>query len=246
MLDTLFTGRRILFLERVDSTNNYAAKLIRANDFTEGSVIVAEEQTAGRGRRDNQWLSTPGENLLTSIILKPTFLHVHQTFALNIVSSLAVHDTLEAYGISSSIKWPNDILVGHEKIAGILIETHIRGSHMATAIVGVGLNINQTVFDHPSASSMKSLRNLDFDLREVLFTLCSKLEMRYLLLRQGNDKNRTDYLQHLFGLNEVRKYLIGGTETSAVLVDVESGGHAIFEVAGKEVRCAIDDVVWQY
>ncbi len=246
MLDTLFTGRRILFLERVDSTNNYAAKLIRTNDFTEGSVIVAEEQTAGRGRRDNLWLSTPGENLLASIIFKPTFLHVLQTFALNIISSLAVHDTLKAYGIKSSIKWPNDILVGHQKIAGILIETHIRGSQMSTAIVGVGLNVNQTVFDHPSASSMKSVKNIIFDKSEVLFTLCSQLEKRYLLLRRGSDKNQTDYLQHLFGLNEERNYLIKGGETSATLVNIESDGHAIFDVAGNEIRCAIDDVVWRY
>ena len=144
----------IIWLESVDSTNEEAKRHI--SDIDNLSVLSAFEQTAGRGQRGNTWTSTPGENLMFSIVLKDPKISARDQFVLNEIASLAVVDFLSMHGISARIKWPNDIYVGSKKICGILIENSLHGTAISSSIIGIGLNINQRNFNVnlPNPTSM--------------------------------------------------------------------------------------------
>ena len=151
----------IIWLESVDSTNEEAKRHI--SDIDNLSVLSALEQTAGRGQRGNTWTSTPGENLMFSIVLKDPKISARDQFVLNEIASLSVVDFLSMHGITARIKWPNDIYVGSKKICGILIENSLHGSAISSSIIGIGLNINQRNFNVnlPNPTSMVLCRAED-------------------------------------------------------------------------------------
>lgn len=148
----------VIWLDSVDSTNNEAKLNIDVLDNL--SVIVAKDQTSGRGQRGNIWLTEPGKNLTFSIVLKYEQMCLRMKaldqFAISEMTALSVIDLLARYGIDARIKLPNDIYVGDKKICGILIEHSLQGEHLSHSIVGIGLNVNQIVFDPslPDPTSM--------------------------------------------------------------------------------------------
>ena len=149
----------IIWLERVDSTNDEARRHISEIDNL--SVVSALRQTAGRGQRGNRWQSADGENLTFSIVLKfgadqLESMAASGQFVISEVAALSVVDFLARHDIEAKIKWPNDIYVGDKKICGILIENALKGNCLSHSIVGIGLNVNQTVFDPslPNPTSM--------------------------------------------------------------------------------------------
>ena len=142
--NTLFIGKKIVYLPNCHSTNDSALSILGSNDVFEGTTIITSRQTSGKGQKGNRWQSEPGKNLTFSIILKPGFLDVKQQFKLNFAVSLGIFDFLSSFFKSHvKIKWPNDIYYKDSKIAGILIENSIRSMKMQHSIVGVGLNVNQ-------------------------------------------------------------------------------------------------------
>ena len=132
--NTFFTGKFLLHLPSVDSTNNYAKNYIAKSSPIDGTVILADEQFAGRGQSGNIWLSEAGKNLTFSIIYQTSFLLATEQFYLNMAISLGISAALASIllpdsDLSVKIKWPNDIYVQNKKIAGILIENTISGIH---------------------------------------------------------------------------------------------------------------------
>ena len=127
-MQTLFIGKNLLFLHEVESTNTYAMNLLRNVNVIEGTIVYTDNQTKGRGQRGTVWSSNIGQNIISSIILKPTFLSIENSFYLSKITALAIYDVLTDILTSGQydikIKWPNDILVNQQKIAGILIETN--------------------------------------------------------------------------------------------------------------------------
>lgn len=169
----------IIWLGSTDSTNEEAKR--RITEIDNLSVLSVLEQTAGRGQRGNSWSSTPGENLTFSIILKFSIpggpeeilrpVLAHEQLILTQITSVSVIEFLCRHGIKAKIKWPNDIYVGSEKICGMLIENSIRGNHISSSIIGIGLNINQKNFDVniPNPTSMALCQpDSDFDIRLCL------------------------------------------------------------------------------
>jgi len=139
-LDTQFfgIGDRLVFVPVVDSTNTLGMRLAREGS-EEGTVILADSQTAGRGRLGRTWSDVPGNHILSSIILRPLF----PLYLLVMFASLAVVDAIaDICKVATSIKWPNDILIGNRKVAGILIETSSGQAGRTIAIVGIGINVN--------------------------------------------------------------------------------------------------------
>lgn len=139
-LDTRFFGTdsRLVFVPVVDSTNILAMQLARQG-AEEGTVVLTDSQTAGKGRLGRQWLDVQGQHVLSSTILRPQF----SPYLLVMIASLAVVQTItSACKVVASIKWPNDILIGNRKVAGILIETSHDQQGRMLAIVGIGVNVN--------------------------------------------------------------------------------------------------------
>lgn len=172
-------GHRIIRLDSVDSTNNYAAKLLSSGELAHGSVIMADEQTAGRGQRGSSWSSGAGENLLLTIVLKPANLSVSEQFRLTQFASLALIDLLTKYQLNGAIKWPNDIYVNDLKLSGMLIENQVASTSVSTVLLGIGLNVNQNEFPGLEATSFCLETRERIQLMELAMSLFLCLNERW-------------------------------------------------------------------
>ena len=178
-------GNRILYHQVVDSTMDEARKAAEAG-APEGTVILAEEQRAGRGRFNRTWVSPRGQNLLFSILLYPSPSQLNQ---MNMAASLAVARGIEEVsGLQPTIKWPNDVRLGGRKAAGILIESSVEGEKLS-AIVGIGVNVNfdpsQTSEIASIATSMSAEAGRSFPRGQVLEAILAEMESLYLKVRSG-------------------------------------------------------------
>jgi BirA family biotin operon repressor/biotin-[acetyl-CoA-carboxylase] ligase len=168
----------IIRLDSLDSTNNYAAQLVDAEKAQEGTTIVANHQTAGKGQRDNVWNSRPGESLLMSIVLNPK-LALDAQFQFLAAVSVAIQTAIKSFDkdLNIKIKFPNDIIINDKKAAGILIENNIRGNEWLSAIVGVGINVHQSNFgaNLPNATSLRLCSQISWSLEDLLFKIRSNI-----------------------------------------------------------------------
>ena len=243
----LIVGQNVVHLKSVDSTNNYLKiRLAKSAPLLEGTVIMAEEQFAGRGQAANTWHSNPGENLTASVLLRPEFLRPDSQFKLNMAISLAVYDTVKAIvGFNLKIKWPNDIYFNDKKIGGILIENILQGPKWKHSIVGIGLNVNQVTFPSEIAkvSSIKQITGTSKDLMELLNELCLAMQFRYNQLLAGEDL-MSEYLSRLFRFNEPGAYLIEGLPESGIIRGVGETGCLHVEINGEIRAFNIKDIAF--
>lgn len=225
---------RIIELKRVDSTNSYAERLLWKNKVPEGTVVWAHEQTAGRGQGENVWLSEPSRNLTISIIFYPGFLPVDQQFQINKAVSLGVMDfinTLLPPG-SCKIKWPNDMCWGSLKLGGILINHTISGNLLDNSVIGIGINLNQTLFDPsiPDPVSIKQIIDTETDAKAALNSLISKLDHRYDQLKYGDSfLLDLEYRNNLLGIHKERRFKKDGEFFTGIIRDVDHFGRLILE-----------------
>ncbi|QTE35170.1 biotin--[acetyl-CoA-carboxylase] ligase [Mucilaginibacter gossypii] len=230
----LFVGQNLVTIKQVDSTNSFLKNLLsNSKPVPEGTVIMAEEQYAGRGQQQNTWHSEPGKNLTFSILLKPRFLPVEAQFDLNRAASLSVYDALHPLlGDRLKIKWPNDIYYGDRKLGGMLIENTIQGAQLKDSVIGIGLNINQENFPPgaSNATSVKQILQKDYDLTLLLSEICKKLEVYYLKLKAGQiDFVRNSYLSRLYWLNEVKSFESNGRVFNGIVKNVLPNGLLLIE-----------------
>ena len=235
----LFVGQNLVTLKEVDSTNTFLKNLAsNSKPLPEGTVIMAEDQFAGRGQQQSKWHSEPGKNLTFSILLKPSFLNVLQQFDLTRAISLGVYDALcPLLGDELKIKWPNDIYYHNKKMGGMLIENMVQGDKIKNSIVGIGLNVNQDNFydNAPNATSVKQILHTDYDLKVLLADICSHIEARYLALKAGKAQQiRECYLQCLYRINEPALYKAKNDIFEGRIVSVSDTGLLIIEKPGDE------------
>ena len=239
LMKSQYFGSHIIQIDRVSSTNNYAAKLLNQTKIPFGAVIMAQFQDDGRGQRGAVWQSKSGENLLFSAILDGSLIKECPPFYLSKCVAVSIKDTL-SYFLKHKIhlKWPNDVLVERRKIAGVLIESQWKGNNLFSSIIGVGLNVNQTHFEYGfDATSMKLLSANDYDLKEVLQVLCTKLNFNFnrLLSKEYSDLQQ-DYLSSLYKYNEKTHFKIGDKLEEVVLKDVNENGMVSLEMLGGKIK----------
>lgn len=187
--DTAHIGRRVLYFDELDSTNTRAAELARSEPDTDGLVLIADQQTAGRGQYGRVWQSRPGSSLLMSVVLR-TPPELRRPVILTAWAAVAVADAVYALsGAQARIKWPNDLLVRGKKVCGILIEQSGTGSAVTT-IAGIGLNLNQTADEFaaanlPDAASLQMIGGRPIDPRHAAEVVIRKLDAEYARLRSG-------------------------------------------------------------
>ena len=144
-LTTRLFGRTIYAFDAIDSTNA-KAKALALNGAEEGTLVIAEEQTAGKGRHGRTWLSENGKNLTFSILLKP-MIPVERIGIISLFAAVAAAEAIEnATGFPPVCKWPNDVLLNGKKVCGILTETVIQQNTLSSIVVGIGINVNQSIF----------------------------------------------------------------------------------------------------
>ena len=207
--NSLFMGNELVFMPECHSTNSFA--LDRCQQLpppSDGTIIITDNQTAGRGQRGNVWNAAPGENLTFSVIVKPAFLAIANQFLLNVCTALAVADFLEDDGCRHvSVKWPNDVYIENKKVCGILVESQIRGNQLVWSVMGIGLNINQKTFPISSATSLSWETGKTYLLDDCLGHLVGFVEARYLQVRQGNkEKLVREYESRLYWANVLHQF----------------------------------------
>lgn len=191
--------------------------------------MITNRQTSGRGQRGNRWEAEENMNFTLSLILKPTGLAIQDQFYLNIFTSLAIHDYVAKTNAGLvQIKWPNDILINGKKLCGILIENQISGGKFSNSIVGIGLNMNQKIFDLPTATSLSLVVEKDFELADELEPLLHILELRYLQLCQRQYATlMNDYLNKLYWLNERHVFSSNDSEFEGEIIGIDSVGRLV-------------------
>ena len=229
---------RIKWFEELDSTSS---ELLRhVGDYDNLSVVAAVNQTAGRGQRGNRWISAPGDNLTFSFLLRPEALPAREVMALTCFATLAVQEALRAEGVEAVIKWPNDLYVGKRKICGMLVENGLAEADIAWSVIGIGINLNQTVFPGGvlNPTSLKRLTGKTYDPAAFLENLCHRLEARLSGLATEASRNglRDAYEKDLFQKDILARYrdLTTGAEFMGTIRGITPEGLLRIEAEGRE------------
>lgn len=243
-LGTKKFGRTIVFLHETDSTNN-VAKELAAYGANEGTVVVAETQTAGRGRLDREWISPTG-GLWFSIVLRPK-LSVAEAFGLVFAAGLAVAQTLnEKYGLFVQTKWPNDVLVRGKKVCGMLVETNSTERKLNFAVLGVGVNVNFDVKNvlpnalTEAATSLKNELGHRVDVNELLRAMLEHIENAYdLLVGEHWSQILDEWKEFAVFLGHRVEVVCGSEKFSGIALDVDSDGELILRLDDGAVKRVI-------
>lgn len=234
MPNSMKIGKKIIRLDSVDSTNNYTANLIIEGKLGSGTVIMADEQTAGRGQRGAKWTSNAGENLLFTLFIEPDNMSVENQAALTHFASLSIVEVLRKIGISAQIKWPNDILVGQKKIAGILIENTIRKGKISSSIIGIGLNVNQKFFPDLNATSINLLNGSYVSINETLFSLIQVMNSFWIEIENCEfQKLKSKYLENLYLIDQVADFEDKGGKFQGKIKGTSPEGYLLIEKKGE-------------
>ncbi|RHJ90798.1 biotin--[acetyl-CoA-carboxylase] ligase [Parabacteroides bouchesdurhonensis] len=224
---------RIIRLEETTSTNSYLRQLLFKESLPEGSVVVAQTQTAGRGQIGNVWESETGKNLTFSIVLYPDCIPANRQFLISQITSLSVKETLEAYTNDVAVKWPNDIYWKDKKICGMLIENDLSGHNMYCSIIGIGINVNQAVFfsDAPNPVSLCQIIGKEIDKEELLDRFLHIFYNYYLLLLQDKQNDIRDaYRSALYRKDGFFPFTDENGTFEACIYDIELTGHLILQL----------------
>ena len=219
---------QIIKLDATDSTNDYLRQMILDTTLTTPTVVWSMFQKKGKGQRENVWISPRGKNLMFSLYIPNLSRNADQLFSINKIVSVCLADWLLSLQIPNiSVKWPNDILSGDKKLAGILVESSVQKSTTKSIIIGMGINVNQIQFPQlPNATSMRLRTAKSYDLNTLLLSFLPKLLEG--LTHPGKDWD-TAYHQSLYGLNQNRRFISGKYEFYGIIRSVTPDGKLVLE-----------------
>jgi BirA family biotin operon repressor/biotin-[acetyl-CoA-carboxylase] ligase len=228
-LTTSVMGSEIFPFGQVTSTNDIAFSLARSGS-PEGTLVIAEEQTRGKGRLGREWHSPPGLGLWFSLILRPE-IAAYESATVSLAVALAVAGVLrETYGVDARIKWPNDVLVGAKKICGILTEAEFRDANVEFVVVGAGINVLHTSRDFPEelrdiATSVAIESDAAVDRVHIISSVLSAVEDNYKrLCRNGFGDIRKEILPLSSLIGKMTRVETGKGITEGVAVDIDETG----------------------
>lgn len=239
-MEYLSENRQIINLEEVDSTNLYMKKLVREERPEEGSMVIADFQTGGRGQMGNSWFSSKGDNLLFSLLIYPESVKANEQFIISRIASLAIKNTLDQFTHDIRIKWPNDIYWKDKKIAGILIENDLQGDRIDNSIIGIGININQEMFPHelPNPVSLRQITASKYDKQYILDIFIREFFLLYREMQnEGTTAIEDEYMLDLYRVNDYYWFEDVNGRFQAKIENVLPSGHLILKtLAGEEQR----------
>lgn len=221
---------RLLDLDTVDSTNNYAMSLIRDNKAHDGLAILARHQTEGKGQRGKVWIDEAGESINCSLIIRPGDYGITQPFHLVALTACALRKVIEAtIRHPVHIKWPNDIYVNDKKAAGILIESITKGNDWQWAVIGFGINVNQSAFSSELVNpvSLRQLSGKHYDIKRLVDDCLN------ILWKDLNHKSFTEiystYNKHLYRRHQEVTLQHKEEIFTAILTGVDENGSLLLE-----------------
>lgn len=241
----------IIVIDQVASTNDYLKNLLtKVKPLAPYTVIMAKNQTAGKGQRGNSWSSAPGLNLTASFLLTPKLLPISKQFLLTIVSSLSVYDAIEQYVTTGiSIKWPNDILIKNKKIAGILIENKIAQQQIKQSIVGIGINVLQTEFPNDIKNKTTSLtletRDKNLQIMQLAYSIQQNLKKYLPVLEVQPQDLINSYNEKLYNRGISSLYEYQGQEIIGKIIQVDIDGLLQIEINGNLKKIDLKGIAYK-
>jgi BirA family biotin operon repressor/biotin-[acetyl-CoA-carboxylase] ligase len=225
-LTTRWLGRSLIYCTVTSSTQDVARREAEAG-APPGTVVVADEQTAGRGRLGRSWVSPPGQNLYLTVVLRPPRPPVAQlAMAAPLAVARAVEETTP---LRAGIKWPNDVWLGRRKVAGVLIETEIRGDEVLYSLVGIGVNVNMDIASFPElaevATSLRHELGREVAREEVLAAILNHLEA--LLEGASPEEVWRRWRERLITLGQQVRVSRGQEVIEGLAEDVDTQGHLL-------------------
>ena len=233
----IFSDSQIIIIKETTSTNCYLLQLSQSKKLAEGAVVVAGNQTEGRGVAGNSWESESGANLCFSIILYPKSVKAEKQFIISKAISLSVYDFISKIVPDVYVKWSNDVYVADKKITGILIENFICGDYVSKTIAGIGININQERFygDAPNPVSLRQLTGKTYSLENCLKTMHACIANRYSMITENSERLDSDYIQHLYRFGKLCRYFADGVFFDATITGVNQYG--MLEMTTSDGKC---------
>lgn len=229
-----FVGQKIIFLERVDSTNNYTAKVFKSGGIDSGAVIVTDIQTNGRGQRGKEWQSDAFSNLIVSIAADLNLWKINNIISLNHITALALQSFLLKYTENVKIKWPNDIMINDKKAIGILIESFIT-STQRNSVIGFGVNINQEKFEAPRATSLSLETGKSYNPKELIYEVIDAFNHIINLYHEIGEKWLHDqYNQQLWMLNTTHPFTINEEIIQGEIITSTMTGELIIQFGNEQ------------
>lgn len=239
-------GSHLIYLPETTSTQDVARREA-AQGAAEGTLVIADAQTSGRGRFGRHWISPTNANIHMTVILRPGLNHLP---ALNIIAPVAVARAVEGVtDLVTCIKWPNDILVGERKLGGILIESEIIGNQVAYCLMGIGINVNMTVANYPEiasiATSISDEAGYDLSRELLLLSLIKELDELYLNEYRG-EVPFDEWRSRLINLGQKVTVRFQESSQEGVAEDVSYNGDLILRLPdGKRINVSAGDVTLQ-
>lgn len=235
----------IKHIESVESTNQLAIELINQSGLQEGSVIWADEQIHGKGHAGNSWESEKGKNLTFSLVLKPVFIPPAEQFIITKMISVAIRKVVLKFlpQEAVNIKWPNDIYIVDDKVAGILIQNILKGNEIEYAISGIGLNINQEKFnsDVPNPVSLIHYSGEEISVEDILSKILLEIGAIYTKLRSNLYLEELDkeYLDNLYRYKQLSNFRQGKKIFKATLEGIGEFGR--LKLRGEDDKISLFD-----
>lgn len=237
-LHTAWAGKKIVYLRSVDSTNRYARQLA-ADGAEQGTLVLADEQTAGRGRRGRGWISPAGEGIFMTLILRP---HVHPSHVavLSLQTALAVARAISrACELDARIKWPNDIVCGGRKVCGMLLEMNADEQSVHDVVAGIGINVHQKAFEGDiarTASSLDLLMGRTICRADVVRAFLEEYEAVDALAKTGTDALMQAYRERSATLGQRVQVISATGSFTGTAMDVTDSGSLIVRTDEGEDR----------
>lgn len=232
----------IIYVDETTSTNTLLKNKLSADgDLPEFTMLYTGFQTLGRGQKGNSWESERNKNIMCSILLKPVFLEAKEQFVLSEAVSLAILNFLDYYLPNIKVKWPNDIYYGDKKISGILIENTIQSNSILASIVGIGINVNQTIFmsDALNPVSLSQVTGQDYDIPKLINEVRDSIIKCYDFTKSMDEAETMHkyYLSKLYKYNEIATYKDEYGTFKGKIIDVElHGGKICIEDEDGKIR----------
>ena len=219
----MFTEKNI-HLKEVDSTNNYAISLKNTTVFKDGLVVSADFQTKGKGQRGSYWESENGKNILLTAVFELD-LKLYNQFDISKIVAVSIVEFLEGLGLRALIKWPNDILIGKQKVAGVLIQNMISKNIIRHSVIGIGLNVNQLKFldYNPTATSLKLKLDSEFVISDLRKELLKILGVNLVDFKNGKVFDEL-YHNHCFMKDKIAVFESSNQKFNGVIKGVTSNG----------------------
>jgi len=231
----------IIKLNAIDSTNSFIKNLANKKALENYTVVMAEHQTLGRGQVGTTWISNKGKNLTFSVLISVENLRIENQFYLSMAVSLGILEALNRdVKIPLMVKWPNDILSDKDKVAGILIENILAGVTIRQSIIGIGLNVNQTVFptEIGPATSLKNLTGKNYDRDDLLRKIINSIQYYVKFLEDYKfDDLKKLYLESLYKFEKPMMFEDKeGVIFLGKIIDVDENGRLVIELENETAR----------